>query len=129
MTNTVRNLDPAFVASAPRSTGPSRELGKGEFLQLLVAQVRNQDPLKPMEDKEFIAELAQFSALEETQKINANLAALWVGLEAKAKDQAGREVTGVIEGVEFNGTTPLLLVSGERVRTTDLLEIRLSPRR
>jgi flagellar basal-body rod modification protein FlgD len=46
------------------------ELGKDSFLQLLVNQLRNQDPLNPVNDKEFLAQMAQFSTLEQMQKLN-----------------------------------------------------------
>jgi len=52
------------------ATGSSQALGKDEFLQLLVTQMTHQDPLEPMDDTEFIAELAQFSSLEQMQNMN-----------------------------------------------------------
>lgn len=54
-------------------TGKS-ELGKDAFLQLLVAQMENQDPLEPTSDTEYIAQLAQFSSLEQMQNLNQSLA-------------------------------------------------------
>ena len=49
---------------------------KGTFLKLLVAQLTNQDPLNPVEDKEFIAQLAQFTSLEQLQSINEGMTQL-----------------------------------------------------
>lgn len=50
----------------------SSGMGKDAFLQLLVSQLRNQDPLNPVNDKEFLAQMAQFSALEQMQNLNQN---------------------------------------------------------
>lgn len=49
----------------------SSQLGRDEFLHLLVTQLRNQNPLDPIKDGEFIAQLAQFSTLEGLEKLNA----------------------------------------------------------
>lgn len=54
-------------------TKKTGELDKDAFLKLLVTQLSNQDPLNPMDDKEFIAQMAQFSTLEQVQNLNANL--------------------------------------------------------
>lgn len=80
------------------------ELDKNAFLMLLITQMRNQDPLSPVEDKEFIAQLAQFSSLEQMQQVNSTLepfiqmmepflqnqtsfaAASWVGRTVVASD-------------------------------------------
>ena len=49
------------------------ELGKNEFLELLVAQLNNQDPMSPQENGEFIAQLAQFSTVEGIEKMNSSI--------------------------------------------------------
>ncbi len=55
-------------------TGPTREvkqtLDKDAFLNLLLTQIKNQDPLEPLNDQDFIAQLAQFSQLEQSEKLN-----------------------------------------------------------
>lgn len=56
-------------------TKKTGELDKDAFLKLLTTQLANQDPLNPMEDKEFIAQMAQFSTLEQIQNMNKNLQA------------------------------------------------------
>lgn len=53
----------------PRTTGQMQALGKDDFLKLLVSKLQNQDPLKPMDDESFVAELAQFSSLEQMNNI------------------------------------------------------------
>ncbi len=65
----------AEVDFAPQQTptGTDSVLGRDAFLQLLITQLKNQDPLNPMEDKEFTAQLAQFSSLEKLEQISASL--------------------------------------------------------
>ncbi len=88
------------------------ELGKHDFLQLLVAQMRHQDPLKPMEDREFIAQLAQFSALE--QMMNVSLAAnlnYGMGVLGKwvyATDAGGNPVEGRAISVRLADGSPVV---------------------
>jgi len=112
----------------------SVELGKDSFLQLLVTQLRNQDPLQPMEDKEFIAQLAQFSSLEQLQNMNANLgyfmdlnilhqASLLVGREVDVFTEDG-DITGVISEVRFTAEGPKIVIDGEEYFLTDILKIR-----
>ena len=48
-------------------------IGKDTFLQLLVTQIKNQNPLEPMDDKEFLSQMAQFSSLEQMQNLNTTM--------------------------------------------------------
>ncbi|MDH3891255.1 MAG: hypothetical protein OEV49_09240 [candidate division Zixibacteria bacterium] len=59
--------------SGSQSTG-IKSLGKDDFLQLMITKLRHQDPLKPMEDEDFIAQLAQFSSLEQMNNIAEGIA-------------------------------------------------------
>ncbi len=74
----------------------SKELGKNEFLNLLVAQLNNQDPLSPQENGEFIAQLAQFSTVEGVDKLNTSMESMLSGYQSSQALQAsslvGRKV-------------------------------------
>jgi flagellar basal-body rod modification protein FlgD len=68
-------------------------LDKQAFLMLLVAELRNQDPLNPMQDRDFIAQLAQLNALEQMQQVNQTLGTL---IQLSAVGLVGKYVTGTV---------------------------------
>ena len=74
----------------------NQELGKDEFLKLLVTQLQNQDPMEPMSNSEFVAQLAQFSSVEQLVGVNEGLNMLGVQQMSMSNAQAssfiGREV-------------------------------------
>ncbi|ABO66455.1 MULTISPECIES: flagellar hook assembly protein FlgD [Geobacillus] len=76
------NLWLANAVQPERKTG-DQILGKDDFLKILLAQLQNQDPLNPMEDREFIAQMASFSSLEQMMNI-ANLMQQW--MQASGRD-------------------------------------------
>ena len=73
-----------------------KELGKNEFLELLVAQLNNQNPLEPQGNGEFIAQLAQFSQVEGVEKLNSSMESLLSGYQSsqalQASSMVGRKV-------------------------------------
>lgn len=107
------------------------QLGKDEFLQILVAQLRNQDPLSPMEDKDFIAQMAQFSTLEQIQNMNEGAAfaqaAALVGKNVYSviTDSNGfrREISGTVRSVMTIGKQPHLEVGDYMIPYTSNLMI------
>jgi len=96
-------------------------LGKDDFLRLLITQLRHQDPLNPLDQNEFLAQSAQFTALEELQNISAvldDLRAMSTGsglVEATAL--LGRTVEVAGRGVTFDGSTPVSLTFTTRTPT------------
>lgn len=72
------------------------DLGKNEFLELLVAQLNNQNPLEPQENGEFIGQLAQFSTVEGVEKLNSSMETILSGYQSSQALQAsslvGRKV-------------------------------------
>jgi flagellar basal-body rod modification protein FlgD len=64
---------PTAAADTPTTKKSTDGLGKDAFLSLLVTQMQHQDPTKPMDDTQFLAQLAQFSSLEQLQQMNQSL--------------------------------------------------------
>ena len=79
---TVQALDPSYTSTTKAAEKSNSEIGKEEFLTMLVAQLKNQDPLDPMSNEDFAVNLAQFSQLEQLIAINGKL-------ESDATDQGG----------------------------------------
>lgn len=82
-------------------------LGKDEFLKMLLAQLKHQDPLNPMDGTDFTAQLAQFSSLEQLSNVNNNLEALSAGQMlsnmAQAVSLIGKEIVAMGNTVEVRG--------------------------
>jgi flagellar basal-body rod modification protein FlgD len=88
----------------------TKQLGKQDFLELLVTQMRYQDPLAPQDNQQFIAQMAQFSALEGTQNINTSIEDLSKKLETMVSGQATSAAT-----ISNSSATSLI---GKPVRVT-----------
>ena len=114
------------TTKAAAFTTGSSELGKDDFLHLLITQLQFQDPTKPMEDREFIAQLAQFSTLEQMQQFNQQVGALTqMSVTSQAVSLIGRNVEylgadgqlaeGQVTAVRFDNGSPVLLVGDQEV--------------
>jgi flagellar basal-body rod modification protein FlgD len=116
------------------STKDRMNLGKDDFLRLLITELRYQDALKPVDDKEMIAQLAQFSTLEQMQNLgskieelakaqNATQAASLIGRTVTAINSDGEKVTGKVAGAEFHGDYVYLTVDDQKILFTNILRI------
>jgi flagellar basal-body rod modification protein FlgD len=82
--------------SAFGATSGAQTLGKDTFMTLLVEQLKNQDPLNPTANEQFVAELANFSSLEEMQELNDNLLGMVVLQQSNALLAQLTESSGLI---------------------------------
>jgi len=107
-----------------QDTTQNKELGKNEFLNLLVAQLNNQNPLEPQGNGEFIAQLAQFSQVEGIEKLNTSMESLLSGYQSSQALQAsslvGRKVIvpsekAVVDTSESFKASTVLPVSSSNV--------------
>ena len=113
-----------MIANAAAVTAEST---RDEFLQLLVTQLQNQDPLEPIKQAEFLQQLAQFSTLEQLETLNANFEDMLKLQElTQGADLLGRSVVfqrddseipgeGTVEEVRSQDNRLLLTVNGESV--------------
>lgn len=134
----VSSTDPIFGAA--QTTG-NEQLDKGAFMELLVTQLKNQDPLAPTDNQEFIAQLAQFSSLEEMQGVNENLVALAMLQEGNAllgqltdssaligknviyQDGFGGEASGRVDSVKLVEGGVLLAIGDQEVPLAAVSEV------
>ena len=130
-TNAVQNNGGTESAYQPlnRNTG---NLGKDDFLNLLVTQMRYQDPLNPMDDKEFIAQMAQFTSMEQMQNMNLTMtntmAFGMVGKEVRAviqDEESGelQEVIGIVDSVRLDKGKAYAVIDGRDVPVDDITDV------
>jgi len=113
----------ASSSSAPLSEA-SGSLGKDDFLKLLVGQLQNQNPLSPVGDQEFMAQMAAFSTLEQVtnlatsnEQLNQTVATsqsiALLGHQVTYTKEDGSTAEGEVEHVSFDGESVTLTVGGE----------------
>ncbi|MBK3494386.1 flagellar hook assembly protein FlgD [Viridibacillus sp. YIM B01967] len=143
-------LDEYNIGNKPsnqKQTGNS-PLGKDAFLKLLITQLQNQDPTNPMDDKQFIAQMAQFSSLEQMTNMTTALEELtqvqqqsqliqfnsFIGKDIKwhelttEKDENGKPIvnegTGTVVRVKYNGESVIfVLADGKELTPSNISEV------
>lgn len=118
------SVQPPASAAATQSS----QINQQDFLKILLTQLTMQDPLKPMDNTAFVAQLAQFTQLQQTQELSASVNQL-VGVQTASQSiallgrtvglyQSGFATSGQVTGVSVNGSAPVLTVrdaSGQEV--------------
>lgn len=109
---------------------PAKILGQEDFLKLLVTQMSQQDPMNPVKDTEFIAQMAQFSALEQNKAMQQDMANLranaLIGSTVSVNDTELAEGTrsGIVTSVVMNKGVPQLILDGTyRYSLSDVWQI------
>jgi flagellar basal-body rod modification protein FlgD len=125
-------VDAIGLVNNAASTPQAASIGQDDFMRIMLTQLKFQDPLKPVDNQQFVAQLAQFSALEinrqQSEKIDtlltiqgANQAVALLGKSVQA-GAAGASV-GEVTAISFSTGQPMLTV---KTATTTLVDVKLS---
>jgi flagellar basal-body rod modification protein FlgD len=133
--------DPMLAALGSNTLGASRidrgadrsdvfGLGRDDFFKLFLAQLRNQDPTKPLEDRDFVAQLAQFTLIDTMQEVKRVLtagslaqAAALIGRSVVATTDEGYPVAGIVDHVVQSEGGIALVVDGQLVRPEAVTQV------
>jgi len=121
----------------PNTTLQARGMTQADFIRILITQLSYQDPLKPVDNQQFMAQMAQFTSLEQTQQLNAKLETL-IGNQAALQSVGliGRTVdvttdngvlTGTVTALSLTGASPSLTLrttAGATVGSLSLSQVR-----
>lgn len=123
----INALNNQTTSTVPLAKATENTLGKQDFLKLLTTQLRNQDPLSPMSNEQFIAQMAQISTLESSQDMGKQLTTLInTQQRTQALQMVGHDVdylpegetttqTGRVSAVMLQNASPVLLINGNQV--------------
>lgn len=116
------------------SASSANSLGQDGYLKLLVAQVQNQDPLNPVSDTDFIAQLAQFNSLSSLNSLNASFSEMLkyqqlgqganlIGKNVKFTDANGATQTGTVSAVLATGSNITLQVGTAQIGLNQITSV------
>ncbi|MFF2155609.1 flagellar hook capping FlgD N-terminal domain-containing protein [Paenibacillus chitinolyticus] len=136
LTKTGSTTNTTSAASKAKDKKDGSILGKDDFLKILITQLQNQDPMQPMQDKEFVAQMAQFTSVEQLSNMASEMKLLrsslgftssligkdisWMG-----KTDSGETVmsNGVVESIIVRDGVQYATVGGKEVKLEDVLKI------
>lgn len=137
------NVGAVTGSTASSATSQTQVLGKDEFFKMLIAQLKNQDPLNPLDGTAFSAQLAQFSSLEQLTNLNASLTAQNQNIANLLNTQSvsliGKEITadkvdastsetttitGEVTAVQFKDSAIYLTVNDQEIAWSDVKSVK-----
>ena len=131
----VSGVSSTTSSSTDLTSVANKTLDKNAFLKLLVTQLQNQDPMNPMQDQDFISQLAQFSSLEQMQQMNTSFTGLnssaastqafsmvdhWVDY---SDPSTGTVYTGKVDGVAYEDGQPKLVIGSGKVALSNVVHV------
>ncbi|WP_342555466.1 flagellar hook capping FlgD N-terminal domain-containing protein [Paenibacillus sp. FSL R7-0652] len=131
------NVWPNYSAANKATTSAAtKELGKDQFLKILITQLQNQDPMQPMEDKEFIAQMAQFSSVEQLVNISSQLKTLnqslgavsgMIGMEiswlSSDKADSGALRQGIVDSIVVRDGVQYAKVGKDEIKLDEIIQV------
>ena len=130
---------PTLADNAPiTTTGKKTTLDSNDFMRLLSVQFQQQDPMKPMDDTAFIAQMAQFSSLQQSQTFTSEIIKLRSDQQlATANSYLGKQVTvddgkkgtdsGVVSGIQIDSDGPRLVIGDFTYPISAVLQVEPAP--
>ncbi|HEY1790754.1 MAG TPA: flagellar hook capping FlgD N-terminal domain-containing protein [Verrucomicrobiae bacterium] len=130
--NTQYNNIVNAASSSDAISGPQQTLTQNNFLQLLVAQMENQDPLQPQSDTEMASQMAQFTSLTQTTAMSSSLSSMQANSligstvilqEPNSKQTTSGVVQSVVLGAESSDGSPQIVVNGTAYDLSQILAV------
>jgi len=114
--------------AAQTAAAAGQTLSQANFLQLLVTQMSSQDPLNPQSDTAFAAQLAQFSALQQSQSMSQNMSVLQANsmlgeMVTVAPADGTTHISGLVSEVKILSGTPVVMVNGQSYNLSQVTDI------
>jgi len=137
--NTARAYAASSSSTGSSSTSSSttttkKALGQDDFLKLLATQFQQQDPMEPQKDTDFIAQMAQFTSLDQTSTLVQQMTQLstsqsitaansYIGRQVTLNDGNGGTVSGSVSAVDVSSGTPQLVVNGANYSLSSVVRV------
>ncbi len=126
-TSSATSAASAYTSSATTPQLPQQTINQDDFLKLLVAQLSAQDPMNPVSDTDFAAQMAQFSTLQQTQTMQKDMsgmqAASLLGKNVEVQNAKGQIDIGAVSAITLQSGTPSVIVNGQSYDLSQILAV------